>query len=238
MLLRPEHVDGAACAFTTRAGGVSTGPYAALNLGDHVGDEQAAVVENRRRVAAAAGVDDLVLARQVHGADVVEVTGPWAAGEPPYADALVTRTPGLAVGTLVADCTPVVLLAPDDGVVGVAHAGRKGMQAGVALALVRAMRDLGATRLVGRVGPSVCPRCYAVPLALREQVAADVPESRSIDRRGGPSLDVAGGVLAQLAPHCDDLAQVPGCSAEDPALFSYRRDGVTGRYAGLAWLPA
>ena len=236
MLLRPEQLDGAACAFTTRAGGTSTGPFAALNLGDHVGDDPAAVAENRRRVAAAAGVDVLVVAHQVHGTDVVEVTGAWAGG-PPDADALVTRTPGVAIGTLVADCTPVVLLAPGDGVVGVAHAGRAGMQAGVVLALVRAMRDLGATRLVGRVGPSVCPRCYTVPLELREQVATGVPESRSVDRRGRPSLDVAGGVLAQLAPHCDDLAQLPGCSVEDPALFSYRRDGVTGRYAGLAWLP-
>ena len=235
-MLRPEHVDGAACAFTTRSGGVSTGPYAALDLGDHVGDDPAAVAENRRRVVAAAGVDALVLARQVHGTDVVEVTGPWV-GEPPEADALVTRTPGVAVGTLVADCTPVVLLAPDEGVVGVAHAGRKGMQSGVALALVQAMRDLGARTLVGRVGPSVCPRCYTVPFALREEVAAAVPESRSVDRHGAPSLDVAGGVLAQLAPHCGDLEQLPGCSAEDPALFSYRRDGVTGRYAGLAWLP-
>ena len=235
MLLRTERIGATAGAFTTRAGGVGVAPYDALNLGDHVGDDPAAVAQNRVLVATAAGVDALVLARQVHGAGVVEVTGPWA-GEPLEADALVTRTPGVAVAVLVADCTPVVLLAPDDGVVGVAHAGRRGMQAGVALALVRAVRALGATRLVGRVGPSICPRCYSVPLALREQVADHVPASRSVDRRGGPSLDVAGGVLAQLSPHCDDLLQLPGCSAEDPTLFSYRRDGVTGRYAGLAWV--
>ena len=237
MLLHPERVGRTACAFTTREGGVSTGPYAALNLGDHVGDDPAAVDENRRRTAEAAGVEHLVLARQVHGTDVVEVTGPWE-GEAPAADALVTRTPGVAVGMMVADCTPVVLLAPREGVVGVAHAGRKGMQGGVALALVQAVRDLGGTELVGRVGPSICPRCYEVPLALREEVAAAVPEARSVTRSGTPSLDVAGGVLAQLAPHCRDLAQLPGCPAEDPALFSYRRDGVTGRYAGLAWVPA
>ena len=234
-MLQTERVGGTACAFTSREGGVSEGPYASLNLGDHVGDDPSAVVENRRRVAQAAGVDALVLARQVHGTDVVEVTGPWD-GEPPAADALVTRTPGLAVGMMVADCTPVVVLAPHEGVVGVAHAGRKGMQHGVVPALVAAVRDLGGTVLVGRVGPSICPRCYEVPLDLREEVARDVPEARSVTRSGTPALDVPGGVLAQLAPHCAALQQLPGCPAEDPSLFSYRRDGVTGRYAGLAWV--
>ena len=235
-LLGHAHRAGrTACAFTARAGGVSAGPYAALNLGDHVGDDPGAVAENRRRVAEAAGVAHLVLARQVHGTDVVEATGPWE-GEAPEADALVSRTPGVAVGMMVADCTPVVLLAPQDGVVGVAHAGRKGMQGGVVLALLAAVRDLGGTGpLVGRIGPSICPRCYEVPLALREEVAAAVPVARSVTRTGTPSLDVAGGVLSQLAPHVADLAQLPGCPAEDRGLFSYRRDGVTGRYAGLAW---
>ena len=235
LALPVELVDGAGVAFTSREGGVSAPPYDSLNLGDHVGDDPAAVLENRRRVAAAVGARDLVVASQVHGTDVVEVTGDWP-GAPPEADALVTRVPGLALGVLVADCTPVLLAAPAEGVVGVAHAGRKGMAAGVVHALVEAMRDLGARALVGRVGPSICPRCYEVPAALREQVAADVPVARSVTRSGTPSLDVAGGVLEQLAPYCADLRQLPGCTAERPDLFSYRRDGVTGRSAGLVWL--
>jgi YfiH family protein len=235
LALPVEVVDGAGFAFTSREGGVSAAPYDSLNLGDHVGDDPACVVENRRRVALSLGVRDLVVADQVHGTDVVEVTGPWP-GQPPSADALVTRAPGLALGVLVADCTPVLLAAPAEGVVGVAHAGRKGMAAGVVHALVEAMRDLGARSLVGRVGPSICPRCYEVPAELREQVAADVPEARSVSRTGTPALDVAGGALAQLAPYCGDLRQLPGCTAERPDLFSYRRDGVTGRSAGLVWL--
>ena len=175
------------------------------------------------------------MARQVHGREVVVVDRPFE-GEPPEADALVTRTPGLALAVLVADCTPVVVAAPAEGVVGVAHAGRAGLARGVALALVDAMRDLGAGELVARVGPSICPRCYEVPLELREEVAAVVPEARSVSRSGTPALDVAGGVLAQLAPHVAALRQLPGCTAEDPDLFSYRRDGRTGRSAGLAWL--
>lgn len=238
MLRWREDLGSASLAVTDRQGGVSTGPYASLNLGGHVGDDPAAVAENRRRVTEAAGVRALVLAEQVHGCDVVEVHGPWD-GPAAEADALVTRVPGLALGMLVADCTPLLLAAPGEGVVGVAHAGRQGMAAGVAPALVAAMRDLGARTLVARVGPSVCPRCYEVPLGLREQVAAAVPVARSVTRRGTPSLDVAGGVLEQVRDDCADLAQLPGCPMEEPSLYSHRRDrGVSGRYAGLAWLTA
>lgn len=235
LALPGEHIEGAGFAFTTRDGGVSLPPYSSLNLGSHVGDDPVAVAENRRRVAVAAGVRDLVVARQVHGTAVVEVAGPWQdAG--PEADALVTRVPGLALGVLVADCTPVLLAAPAEGVVGVAHAGRKGLADGVVPALLAAMRDLGARTLIGRVGPSICPRCYEVPAELREQVSQRVPVARSVTRHGTPALDVAGGVLEQLAPHCREVEQLPGCTAEQPDLFSYRRDGTTGRSAGLVWL--
>lgn len=235
LALPTQSVEGASFAFTTREGGVSLPPYDSLNLGRHVGDDPAAVAENRRRVAEAVGVTDLVVADQVHGIDVVEVTGPWP-GAVPQADALVTRVRRLALGVLVADCTPVLLAAPAEGVVGVAHAGRKGMAAGVVTALLDAMRDLGARTVLARVGPSICPRCYEVPAELREQVAARVPVAASVTRSGTPALDVAGGVLEQLAPHCWDLEQVPGCTAESPELFSYRRDATTGRSAGLVWL--
>lgn len=234
-LAHREQLGRAALAVTTRAGGVSRPPYDSLNLGAHVGDDPRAVAENRRRVAAACGAQHLVVAEQVHGRDVVEVTGPWPAA-PPRADALVTRVPGVVLGVLVADCTPVLLADPAAGVVGVAHAGRSGMAAGVVPALVAAVRDLGATALIGRVGPSVCPRCYEVPAELRAQVAARVPVAASVSRTGTPALDVAGGVLEQLAPHCADLRQLPGCTAERTDLYSYRRDGTTGRSAGLAWL--
>jgi YfiH family protein len=229
---------GAHLAVTDRAGGVSSGPYASLNLGGHVGDDPAAVAENRRRVADAIAIprERLLFMRQVHGTDVIVAEGPWT-GEVPEADALVTRERGLALAVLVADCTPVLLAAPAEGVVGVAHAGRKGMAAGVVGRLVDAMQALGARTIIGRVGPSICARCYEVPLGLREEVAAARPVSRSVTRRGTPALDVSGGVLAQLAPHCRDLEEIPGCSMQRPDLFSHRRDGpATGRYAGLAWL--
>jgi polyphenol oxidase len=231
VLLHHEALAGAGWAVTDRHGGVSTGDFASLNLAQHVGDDPAAVAENRRRVSAAVG-RELVVASQVHGREVVEVTGPWE-GSTPEADALLTRSREVAVGVLVADCTPVALLSPQ--AVGVAHAGREGMRKGVVPALVEALRDAGAEQLVARVGPGVCGRCYDVPLELREATAADVPASRSRDRHGRPSVDVASGVLEQLDGLVAEVRLVDGCAYEHPDLYSYRRDRTTGRFAALAW---
>ncbi|HSF26224.1 MAG TPA: peptidoglycan editing factor PgeF [Actinomycetes bacterium] len=224
-------------AVTDRYGGVGQAPYDELNLADHVGDREQVVRDNRARLAAAIGLDAdrVVFMRQVHGRSVALVEQGWA-GSAPEADAMVTRVPGLALAVLVADCTPVLLADPQAGVLGVAHAGRRGLAAGVVDALVEVMRAQGAREIIGRVGPSICGRCYEVPLAMREEVAAVAPEARAMTAHGTPALDVGAGVMAQLAPHCDELAWLPGCSAERADLFSHRRDGATGRYAGLAWL--
>ena len=230
---------GTGVGFTSRraGAGASTGPYASLNLGGAVGDDATAVTRNRALVAEAVGVapDRLLFAEQVHGTDVVVADGPWA-GAAPRADAVVTRTPGLALGVLVADCVPVVLSDPAEGVVGVAHAGRRGLAAGVVPAVLAALRDLGARRVEAHVGPSVCARCYEVPPAMRDEVAAVVPVSASVTRTGTASLDLAAGVAAQLVDGGATVEVHPGCTAERDDLYSYRRDGVTGRFAGLAWL--
>ncbi|GAB2683376.1 peptidoglycan editing factor PgeF [Thalassiella azotivora] len=234
-----EDSGGVGLAVSDRVGGVSAGPYDGLNLGGHVGDDPTAVAANRRALAARLGVgaDRLVSASQVHGSSVVHVTGPWP-GPVPEADALVTDAPGTVLAVLVADCVPVLLSAPRERLVGVAHAGRRGMVDGVAVAAVEALRDLGATQVEATLGPSVCPRCYEVPAALRDEVAARAPLAASVTWRGTPAVDVAAGVLAQLAPLCARVRQLPGCTVEDRSLFSHRRDGRTGRFAGLAWLEA
>lgn len=242
MFVSSDRLPGVRMAFTDRAPGVGALPYTGLNLGGHVGDDPESVRANRAVLAADLGVaaDHLAFMDQVHGDTVVQVDGSWPGvrpGQPgPRCDALVTTRDDVALAVLVADCVPVLLAAPDDGVAGVAHAGRNGMAAGVVLRLVEAMRDLGARTVVGRVGPSVCPRCYPVPLELREQVARDWPVTRSVDRHGAPSLDVAAGVLEQLAGQRVEVDVVPGCTAERPDLYSYRRDGVTGRFAGVVRL--
>jgi polyphenol oxidase len=232
-----EVAPGCRFVVTDRHDGVSAAPFDSLNLGGHVGDDADAVRRNRGLVAEALGVepDHLIFADQVHGDEVVHVDGPWA-GRPPSCDGIVTTRTDLALAVLVADCVPVLLAAPAEGVLGVAHAGRAGMAAGIALRLVEAMRDLGARTIIGRVGPSVCARCYPVGEQLREEVAELWPVTRSVSRHGEPSLDVSGGVLEQLWPLCWDVEQLPGCTVERDDLFSYRRDGRTGRFAGAARL--
>jgi polyphenol oxidase len=102
--------------------------------------------------------------------------------------------------------------------------------------LVEAMRELGARTILGRVGPSVCARCYPVGEQLREEVAELWPVTRSVSKHGEPSLDVSAGVLEQLSPRCGDVEQLPGCTVERDDLFSYRRDRRTGRFAGAVRL--
>lgn len=227
-------VQGARFAITDRYGGSSAAPYDELNLATHVGDDPASVADNRRVLAAELAVSAIAWMDQVHGADVAVVEAP---GGLPVADALITRTRGLALAVLVADCTPVLVADPQAGVVGVAHAGRKGLALGVVPALLTAMREAGAKTLVARVGPSICGRCYEVPLQLREEVAAVAPEARSVTRFGAPSLSIAAGVVAQLVDAGAEVDWLSGCSAESAGLYSYRREGgKTGRYAGLVWL--
>jgi YfiH family protein len=171
--------------------------------------------------------------QQCHGRDVVAVDGPWSAAGPPPADGVVTATAGVALAVLVADCTPVLLADPGAGVVGAVHAGRPGMTSGIVESAVQRMRDLGARDLSAVVGPSICARCYEVPQELRAEAAAVVPESAARSWTGTPAVDVATGVVAQLVANDVAVQWVPGCAREDPSLFSYRRDGRTGRFAGV-----
>ena len=238
MLGWDDRHGAARLAFTDRHGGVSAPPYDALNLGGHVGDDPVAVEANRDRVAAAVGVprERLVFMTQVHGAGVAVVDGGRPAGEPlPEVDALVTAQPGLALAVLVADCAPVLLADPAAGVVAAAHAGRTGMAVGVVHTTLDAMESLGARaeRVVARVGPTVCGYCYEVPDELRASVAAAVPAGFGVTRRATPSVDVPSGVLSQLADRGVDAQWVGPCTLESADHFSFRRNRVTGRSAGV-----
>lgn len=238
-----DDATGLVRAFTDRRDGVSLTPFAGLNLGAHVGDDPGHVATNRGLLEDGLGMP-IAWADQVHGTDVLHVTrevldGPRTeTGALGTADALVTDLPGLALGVLVADCTPVLLHDEAAGVVGVAHAGRGGMTKGVVPAVVSALRDLGARELTATVGPSICGRCYEVPSDMRDEAAAVAPLSAAMTWQGTPAIDVAAGVVEQLTELEVALEWVPGCAREDETLYSHRRDGRTGRFAGLIGRPA
>ena len=225
-------------AFTDRHGGVSAPPYDELNLSVSGGDDAAAKAENHRLLLEDFAPGDVLCdLYQVHGADVVLADTTWT--ERPHADGIVASAPGTTVMVRAADCVPVLLVAPDQGVVGAAHAGRPGLVAGVAPAVVRRMRDLGAEGIEGWVGPHVCGRCYEVPEQMRADVSTVVPEAFAETSWGTPSVDLGAGVRAQLESLGVVVHDVSRCTRESPDLYSYRRDGDrAGRLAGLVRLKA
>jgi YfiH family protein len=220
-------------AFFTRAGGVSGGVYSSLNGG--VGSDDAAhhVSENRARMAASLAVapDRLVTAYQIHSPDVVVAEKPWPSSERPRADAIVTRTPRLAIGISTADCGPVLLADGQARVIGAAHAGWRGALSGVIEATVAAMERLGADRgrVMAAAGPMIRQPNYEVgPDLIDHFLAADPGNARFFTpaaRAGHAQFDLAGYIVARLADagirQVEDLGH---CTYADPAQFySYRR---------------
>jgi len=230
----------AAGAFTTRAGGVSAPPWGSLNLAEHVGDEPGRVGANRARLRRSLGGTRLAFAEQVHGAGVAVLDAVPSTGAVPGVDALVTGAAGLGLVVLAADCLPVLLADPRAGVVGAAHAGRAGLAAGVLQATLQAMAGMGATPAGTNavLGPAVCGGCYELPAELADEVGRRVPGSRATTRQGAPSVDLLAGAASVLeAAGVALVSRVGGCTVEQPGRFySYRRDGVTGRHAGVVCL--
>ena len=228
---------GAVLAASTRRGGVSRGPYHALNLGRSTADDPEAVAENRRRVLASLGAspERLVTAGQVHGARVVRAEEP---GHAPECDALLTTRPGLALAITTADCMSILYAAP--GAVAAAHSGWRGTAAGMpalALAAVCDAAGVGPEDVRVSFGPCIRACCYEVG----EEVAGDFPEAAVRRGEGRPHLDLPVAAKLQLAAAglpAEGLFDSGACTACDAELYySYRRDGaVTGRHWGVAVL--
>jgi YfiH family protein len=221
---------------TTRNGGVSTGPCASLNLG-HGGDDAAAVAENRRRVQQHLPAAPSWL-RQVHGARVVDLSAQDRSA--PTADAAVTRTPSVPLVVMIADCLPVLLAQRSGAVVGIAHAGWRGLSAGVvertALAMRCAPRDL-----VAWIGPGIGPQAFEVGRDVYDAFVQEDPsaaEAFAPLREGKWLADLprlARRRLARLG--ITDVHGGTWCTVRDPArFFSYRRDGVSGRMGAFIWI--
>jgi YfiH family protein len=219
--------------FFTRSGGVSQGVYASLNGGTGSNDAPEQVAENRARMAAALGVapERLLTAYQVHSPDVVVAEQPWSRDTRPRADAIVTRTPRLAVGVSTADCGPLLLADAEAGVVGAAHAGWRGALTGVVEATVAAMEELGARRahIVAALGPTIRQPNYEVgPEFVERFLAADPANARFFvpAARAGHALFDLAGYIAQRVERAGigDFEDLGLCTyAEPERFFSYRR---------------
>jgi polyphenol oxidase len=223
---------------TQRQGGISQAQYHSLNLATHVGDEPERVAENRRRLRRQYALPaEPVWLEQVHGVQVACVDQP---GAPMVADAAVTHRPGQVLAVLVADCLPVLFASRNGDVVGVAHAGWRGLAAGVLEATVAAL-GVAPELLCAWLGPVICAAHFEVGDEVRNAFALHDPEAVrafTLNARGRWQCDLqalARQRLAALGVHT--VAGCPPCTyAEADQFFSFRRDGQTGRMAALIWI--
>ncbi len=217
--------------FFGRRGGVSTGELASLNCGLGSGDDPALIAENRQRVADAVlpgGV--LTGVYQVHGNNCVIIDEGSDLAARPEADAIATRTPGIILGILTADCVPVLFADRKAGVIGAAHAGWKGALAGVTDATLTAMESLGANRanIAAAIGPCIGRASYEVDAAFVQRFSADDPANErffAAAKPGHAMFDIAAYVAARLAAAGVTRIAIGGQDtyAEDEDYFSYRR---------------
>jgi YfiH family protein len=224
---------------TTRRGGVSRGPYAALNLGDGAGDDPAAVRENRRILVRTLGLDrEPCWLRQVHGTRIVRARA-RALPEREEADGAWTDEPGVALAVLTADCAPVVFHVPSRGRLAVAHAGWKGFARGV---LEAALDALGGAEADSQawIGPAVDPAVYEVGPEVRDACLERCPEGTDLFRPTAGdrfACDLPGLIARRLTRlGVGRVIASRYSTAEAHLFYSYRREARTGRQATLAWL--
>jgi YfiH family protein len=225
-------IPGLRHAFFTRDGGVSDGVYASLNGGIGSSDDPANVAENRRRMAEQMGVtpEHFLSVHQTHSPDVVVASGPWQGSARPLADAIVTRSEGLAIGASAADCGPILLADPNARVIGAVHAGWKGALTGVVESTVEAMEKLGAERsgLVAAIGPLIRQHSYEVGSEFVERfVQADAENALffiASAREGHAMFDLAGFIRMRLENAGVLMIDDIGVDTyADERFYSYRR---------------
>lgn len=226
-------IAGISHGFFTRQGGVSTGLYGALNCGLGSRDDPDLVRQNRSRVAKALGAprEEVMTLYQVHSATALVVDRPFEAGKVPRADALVTRTPGLVIGALAADCTPVLFADPEARIIAAAHAGWRGALGGILESTVETMIGIGAVRrrIRAAIGPCINQAAYEVgPEFEAEFLSADPGNAgfftrSSVDTR--PRFDLPGYVEHRLlGAGLEIVERRSPCSCDNESLFfSYRR---------------
>jgi len=220
---------------TTRSGGISQAPFDSLNLGDHVEDDPAAVAENRRRLDSAFSIRPAWL-RQVHGVVVVEADPDLTV----EADGSWTMKPGVACTAMTADCLPALFCDRAGTRVAAAHAGWRGLAAGVLEATVDSL-DVAPSDILVWLGPAIGPQAFEVGAEVREAFIATHPQTTEAfvpsHNAGRFMADIYS--LARLRLAARGVTAVYGgglCTVSDPRFYSYRRSPRTGRFASLVWL--
>ena len=216
-------------SFTNRNGGLSLPPYSSKNLAFHVGDDQEVVRGNRELVEADFG--PTIYMNQVHGDSVVVVDGIPTIEV--TADALVTKQSNIALAVLVADCIPLLLWDEAKSCVAAVHVGRRGLVSGIAEKTIEIMRAMGASDIHALLGPSICGRCYEVGADIYQEVVETFPVAESRTSNGTFALDLPRALYFQLTRIDVSVITSKKCTVEDLEFYSYRRDGVTGRQAGV-----
>lgn len=217
--------------FTNRIGGISSPPYGSNNLALHVSDSSSSVSQNRRLLESLVGPTQYM--NQSHGDNVALVDAPT--DHEPNSDAMVTCEMGIALAVLVADCIPLLMWDEVEHVIAVVHVGRKGLVNEVAMKTLNVMNSLGADRIHAMLGPSICGNCYEVGQDVYDEVVAALPKARSLTAKGSFALDLPGALSFELSREGVEVSRSPICTVENSNYFSYRRDGQTGRQAGLIW---
>jgi YfiH family protein len=240
---------GLRAAFALRAGGVSAPPWDSLNVGIHVGDEPAAVLENRRRLCAALELPGEPLwLDQVHGCEVVDADAMHGVAARPRGDAVVAARPGVVCAIQVADCLPVLFASRDGRHLGAAHAGWRGLASGVLEATVQAL-PVPATELMAWLGPAIGPASFEVGDEVREAFCAQ-PHPEPAGHAGDPAVAFCRNersrwqcdlyVLARQRLAAAGVHSVWGggedTCADPERYFSHRRGAPTGRHVALLWL--
>ena len=225
--------------FTDRYEGVSAKPFDQLNLAEGVGDDPSAVAVNRLVVEERAGAT-VAFMRPQHGAKVAVLGSEYLDGrEPPEADALITMVPGLALATLAADCVPLLIHDGLSGAVAAVHVGREGLRKGIVDAAIAALVDIRhgwhhEELMTASIGPAICGHCYEVSAELRAGVAKIHPMAAATTSWESPALDIPRAVAVRLTElGMRNVFRHEYCTFEDLNLFSYRREKVTGRQAGV-----
>jgi hypothetical protein len=213
--------------FTNRHGGFSHGDYSSWNLASHVGDDPDCVELNRAKLRERVG--EFAVMSQVHGDTIVVLDR--LPVQVPVADALITANPELALVVMVADCIPLLLRS--ENLVAAVHVGRAGLMNSIALKTIAMMRHLDGSQIMGSIGPAICGRCYEVPKELHDEVVALHPLASSTTRTGTPALDLPTALVAALSEVGVPVGISAGCTLEDENSFSYRRNQITGRQAGV-----